>query len=264
MHSKVESEKLPVRNAVPRSCLLLGMALLTIVIIRLIYDIKTYFYGSTIIFHRLPSEPYDYLLHLPKGYHDFGAPRPLLIYLHGAGEVGKDVRVLDQWAPYAYLDDEINRNDFPFVVVCPITPTHGWDSKRVITFLDQLLADHRFRYRLDPDRVYLTGLSMGGFGSFSVACDYPDRFAAIAPLAGGGDPEKAKCLSDVPVWAFHDEGDKIVAYECTSKMIDAMNAMGESEVKFTTLHDVGHDIAPPVYAYPELYRWLLEHKKNHN
>lgn len=231
-----------------------------IVLLRFVYDVKTCFYGSTITFRRLPSEPYDYLLHLPKGYHDFGCPRPLLIYLHGAGEVGKDVRVLDQWAPYAYLDEN-TRYDFPFVVVSPITPKHGWDSKRVMTFLDDFLKENRFRYRIDPERVYLTGLSMGGFGTFSVACDYPDRFAAIVPLAGGGDPELAEKLLNTPTWAFHDEADDVVAYEHTFKMIEAMKEHSARNVKLTTLHNSGHNISQPVYSCPDLYQWLLEQRK---
>ncbi len=235
-----------------------------VLIFRLGYDVKTWLFGSSVIVRRTLGEPYDYLIVFPTGYHDFTKPKPLLVYLHDAGDVAKDVRILDTNSPHVFLGETISVKDFPFVMVCPSTPVHGWDSKRVITFLDQLLADHRFRYRLDPDRVYLTGLSMGGFGTFSVACDYPDRFAAIAPLAGGGDPEKAECLLCVPTWAFHDEGDQVVAYECTSKMIAAMKALGDREVQFTTLHDVGHNIAPPVYADPRLYQWLLDHKKSHD
>ena len=166
------------------------LACAAIFIFRIGFDLQTYFFGSTIVVRKLSLYQYDYLLHLPRGYHDFGK-RPLIIFLHGAGETGKDVRTLQQLDIVHYAKNSVPPKDFPFIVVSPITPKHGWDSKHVVAFLDQFLADNRFRYNIDTSRIYLTGFSMGGFGTFQTACDFPDRFAAIVPLAGGGDPAKA-------------------------------------------------------------------------
>jgi predicted peptidase len=194
-----------------------------ILVFRFGYDLKTWCSGSTIVIRTTPY--YDYLLHLPRGYRDFGE-RPLIIFLHGAGEVNKDVRVLQKLDIFHYANGTIPANDFPFIVISPVTPIYGWDSQQVIRFLDEFLRDNRYRFNIDTSRIYLTGFSMGGFGTFSVACDYPDRFAAIVPLAGGGDPDRTKKLLTVPTWAFHGDNDDAVEFEQTEKMITAMQELG--------------------------------------
>jgi predicted peptidase len=208
------------------------------------------------------TPPYDYLLYLPRGYHDFGK-RPLIVYLHGAGETNQDVRVLQKLDIFHYANRNVPTSDFPFIVVSPVTPRHGWDSQGVAMFLDEFLNDNRYRYNIDTSRVYLTGFSMGGFGTFSAACDYPDRFTAIVPLAGGGNPEQAEKLLTVPTWAFHGDADEVVAFEQTEKMITAMRELNHPDVRLTPLHGAGHGIPEMVYTRPELYRWLLEHRKIH-
>ena len=225
---------------------------------RLGYDLKTWSFGSTIAVRG--TRPYNYLLHLPRGYHDFGK-RPLLVFLHGAGEVGKDVNVLRELDVFHYANGTVPANDFPFIVISPVTPRHGWDSRQVVRFLDEFLKDDRYRYTIDTSRIYLTGFSMGGFGTFSVACDFPDRFAAIAPLAGGCDPDKADKLLTVPTWAFHGDADKVVAFEQTDKMITAMRELNHPDVRITPLFGAGHGIPGAVYTRPELYQWLLEQQK---
>ena len=230
----------------------------SVLLFRITYDLKTWCFGSTIVVR--PSVSYDYLLHLPRGYTDFGKPRPLIVFLHGAGEVGKDVHVLKKLDVFRYANGAVPMKDFPFIVVSPLTPIRGWNPKGVINFLDRFLEDNRFRYRIDPTRIYLTGFSMGGFGTFNVASEYPDRFAAIVPLAGGCDPEKAEKLMTVPTWAFHGDADDVVDYECTKKIIDAMQEHHHPNLHFTTLPGAGHGIPRLVYIKPELYKWLLQQK----
>jgi predicted peptidase len=232
-----------------------------LILFRIGYDLKTYVFGSTIVVRQSAAFQYDYLLHLPRGYHDFGKPRPLIVFLHGAGEVKKDVCVLKNLDLFHCANGIVPAKDFPFIVVSPVTPIHGWEPKRVITFLDEFLKENRLRYRIDPSRIYLTGFSMGGFGTFRVACEYPDYFAAIVPLAGGCEPENAVKLQTVPTWAFHGDADDVVAYESTEKMIAAMKELNHTDVQFTTLHGAGHGIPHLVYTKPELYRWLWEKKK---
>jgi len=230
----------------------------SILVFRLSYDLKTWYFGSTIVIRSTPY--YDCLLHLPRGYHDFGE-RPLIVFLHGAGEVNKDVRILRKLDIFHYANGTVPTSDFPFIVVSPITPKYGWDSQRVVRFLDEFLKDNRYRYNIDTSRIYLTGFSMGGFGTFSVACDYPDRFTAIVPLAGGCDPNRAEKLLTVPTWAFHGDADDVVAFEQTEKMITAMQELNHPDVHLTRLHGAGHGIPESVYTRPELYQWLLEHRK---
>ena len=230
----------------------------SILIFRLGYDLKTWCFGGTVVVRVTPY--YDYLLHLPRGYHDF-SKRPLIVFLHGAGEVNKDVCVLRKLDIFHYANGTVAASDFPFIVISPVTPRHGWDSQRVARFLDEFLNDNRYRYNIDTSQIYLTGFSMGGFGTFHVACDYPDHFTAIVPLAGGGNPEKAEKLLTVPTWAFHGDADDVVAFEHTEKMITAMQELNHPDARLTTLHGAGHGIPDMVYTRPELYRWMLEQRK---
>ena len=236
----------------------------SVLIYRIGYDLRILYFGETIVVRRTASEGYDYLLHFPRGYHDYTGQRPLLVFLHGAAEVGKDIKTI--YEPYALFEegDRLGADDFPFIVVGPVTPTGGWNTAQVCHFVEQIVEDSRFRYRIDPDRVYLTGLSMGGFGTFDTACDYPDHFAAIVPLAGGGNPDEAERLKSVPTWAFHSNEDTVVSHENSERMIRAMKEIGHEDARLTTLKGVGHDVSRSVYNRPELYRWMLSHRISGN
>lgn len=239
---------------------LIGLAAISV---RICYDIKIYFCGTTLFYHNVSKNGYEYLLHLPKGYTDFDEPKPLIIYLHGAGETGITLSELKQ-RDIINCTKTPSVEDFPFIVVSPVTPKHGWEPKRIVILLDELLSDKEKRWKIDEKRIYLTGFSMGGFGTFKVACEYPDRFAAIVPVAGGGEPEKAERLRDLPTWAFHGDADDVVPYECSSKMIEAMLDIKCKEAKLTTLKGAGHGIMYDVYSNPETYRWMLNHRRQSN
>lgn len=228
---------------------------------RLAFDVKTYSEGSTLCYRYVSNSGYDYLLHLPKGYTDFDGPRPLIIYLHGAGETGISLAKLRQRDLAYQIKGKIDVKDFPFIVVCPVTPRHGWEPEQVVQLLDDLLHDKEKRWRIDEKRIYLTGFSMGAFGAFRAACKFPERFAAIAPVAGGGEPENAAKLRSLPTWAFHGDADNVVPYECSSKMIEAMREAGCREARLTTMEGRGHGIAHHVYSDKELYRWLFDKTK---
>ncbi|MGL6194397.1 MAG: prolyl oligopeptidase family serine peptidase [Thermoguttaceae bacterium] len=227
----------------------------------LIYSTQIFERGTTITIKNTSKSGYDYLLRFPPGYTDFGGKRPLLVYLHGAGEVGKDVNILRNMDVYAYATKSIKPEDFPFIVVSPMTPKHGWDAAKLVVLVEELLDDTRFRYSIDPERIYLTGFSMGGFGTFDTACRYPDIFATVVPLAGGGNVESASKMKDVPVWAFHGDSDDVVSYDLTKNMIEAIKKEGNQNAKLTTLRGAGHGIPEQVYTRPDLYKWMLEQRK---
>jgi len=117
------------------------------------------------------------------------------------------------------------------------------------------------KYHVDKDRVYLTGLSMGGFGTWTWGEHDPGRFAAMAPMCGGGDPTQADKLKDMPIWCFHGEMDQTVKIQHSEEMVDAVKAAGNTQVKFTRYPDAGHNCWTKSYANPELYDWFLEHKR---
>ena len=237
-----------------------GVAVI-LVVMRVTFDVTTYFDGTTFMEPSVQPDRYPYLLHLPPGYTDFGGSRPLIVFLHGAGETNKGLDVLQHCDLWSCARDHIPAKDFPFIVVCPVTPKHGWEPVQVKRFVEQIFQDYFTRYRIDPSRVYLTGVSMGGFGTFHTACAYPEMFAAIAPVCGGGEPEQAEKLMGVPTWAFHGDADDIVPYACSADMIEAMKKTGHVEARLTTFEGGGHGIAGEVYQNSELYRWMLMHQK---
>lgn len=195
-----------------------------------------------------------YLLFLPAGYEPSGKAWPLLLFLHGAGESGDDLAKVKLHGPPKLIENKTR--DFPCIVVSPQSPGRGWNADILAGLLDDLAA----KYRVDKDRVYLTGLSMGGFGSWSLAAAYPDRFAAIAPICGGGNPADAAKLKDLPIWVFHGAQDRTVPLASSERMVEALKTLG-SAVKFTIYPDAGHDSWTATYDDPEFYRWLFEQKR---
>ena len=128
------------------------------------------------------------------------------------------------------------KKDLPFIVVSPQSPGRGWNPETLNALLDRIILD----YRVDRDRVYLTGLSMGGYGTWALAAAHPERFAAIAPICGGGNPKDASKLKDLPIWVFHGAKDPTVPLARSQEMVDALKEAG-SDVKFTVYPDAVHD-----------------------
>jgi predicted peptidase len=197
----------------------------------------------------------DYLLWLPEGYKkDKHKNYPLLIFLHGAGERGDSLDLVKKNGPPSFLDD---RTDFPFVTVSPQCPI---GTRWVVEDLQALLEKIKAKYRIDPGRIYLTGLSMGGFGTWEWAYKYPGQFAAIAPVCGGGDTHFAKEYKNIPVWAFHGEADSTLPVQRTIEMVEAINASG-GNARMTIYPGVGHNSWENAYTDEELYKWLLSNCK---
>ncbi|MFA5292280.1 MAG: prolyl oligopeptidase family serine peptidase [Phycisphaerae bacterium] len=197
-----------------------------------------------------------YLLYLPDGYDKKGRPLPLIVFLHGAGERGNDLKKVKVWGIPKMLE---KKTDFPFIVVSPQCPEGAWWTEYAESL--KALIDHiKTEYNVDASRVYLTGLSMGGFGTWYMAERYPQEFAAIAPVCGGGDLFLAKRIT-IPVWAFHGAKDDVVPLQRSQEMVDAIKAAGNNDVKFTIYPEVGHGCWEETYANDELYKWFLSHKK---
>ena len=202
----------------------------------------------------------DYLLSLPNGYNQSKARWPLLLFLHGAGERGNDLRQVAKHGP----PKQASKNQYgygAFIVVSPQCPRGTqWSDKKQLQLLGKLIEHIKARYRVDPDRVYVTGLSMGGYGTWHLAAAMPGRFAAIAPICGGGNPGDAQKLAELPIWAFHGAKDRVVPVSQSQQMVDAVKARG-GNVQFTVYPDAGHDSWTATYANPELARWLLSHRR---
>ncbi len=196
---------------------------------------------------------YRYWLYLPKGYEKSDKAWPLLIFLHGAGETGTDLKRVKKHGPPKLAD----KKNFPFVIISPQTPRRGWNAAH----LDALLDDALKQYKVDVSRVYLTGLSMGGFGTWSWAAKSPERFAAIVPICGGGRPDTAKKIKDLPTWVFHGGKDRVVPARYSENMVKALKKVGGNP-KITIYPNAGHDSWTETYSNPELYKWLLKQKRD--
>lgn len=203
-----------------------------------------------------------YLLSLPKGYGDDpDKVWPLILFLHGMGERGDDLEQVKVHGPPKILEEG---GDFGFIVVSPQCPDDSfWPVET--DALDALLDEVIETYAVDRGRIYLTGLSMGGYGTWHMAVAYPERFAAIAPVCGGGMfyarlPKKVAAIADVPAWVFHGARDRTVSVSESADLVSALEACG-GDVRFTIYPDAAHDSWTETYENPDLYNWFLKHRK---
>lgn len=183
---------------------------------------------------------------------------PLILFLHGAGERGDDgVAPVKQGIGNAIKPRE---KDFSFIVIFPqCAKNSNWkagspDSDRALA----ILAEVEKKYKVDPKRVYLTGLSMGGFGTWSLAAAHPNKWAAIAPICGGGDPATAEKIKHIPTWCFHGDADTAVKVDLSRSMIKALKDVGAEPI-YTEYPKVGHNSWDRAYGTAELYPWFLKH-----
>ena len=200
---------------------------------------------------------YSYLLSSPEGYEaDTTKKWPLVIFLHGSGERGNDLELLKKHGPPKLI---AAGQKFPAVIAslqCP--PNELWNPHGVKAITDHLIKTER----IDTSRVYLTGLSMGGFGTWETAFEYPDTYAAIAPICGGAGVRwvTASRLKHLPAWIFHGDKDGAVPVENSHKIHDALQKTG-APVKLTIYPGVGHDSWTQTYDNPEFWSWLFAQKR---
>jgi predicted peptidase len=197
----------------------------------------------------------DYLLYLPADYETKG-PWPLVLFLHGAGERGDDLQLVKKHGPPKLIDEG---KPFPFIVVSPQCAKDRWWTSQ-LTELTALLDEIVSKYKVDRDRVYVTGLSMGGFGTWALAAYTPERFAAIVPICGGGEVLGTRRQTRLPVWAFHGAKDPLVPLSRSQDMVEEIKK-NKGDAKLTVYPEAGHDSWTATYENPELYQWLLDHKR---
>lgn len=202
----------------------------------------------------------DYLLYLPPGYAEGEVAWPLVLFLHGAGERGSDLEAVKRHG----IAKLVERQDFPSIAVSPQCPTGAYWTQ-LTPALAGLVDEVTASYTVDESRLYLTGLSMGGFGAWHLAVEHPDRFAAVAPICGGGlesagFPGRVCALRDVPVWAFHGARDEVVPPRQSEALVEELRRCG-GNVRLTLYPDCGHDSWTRTYEDPELMRWLLAQRR---
>jgi predicted peptidase len=203
-----------------------------------------------------------YLLYLPKDYSKIpDAKWPTILFLHGMGERGDDLEIVKKHGIPKIVEE---KDDFPFIAISPQCPTTSlWTT--MTDELHALLVDAVQRYNVDEVRIYLTGLSMGGYGAWHLAATYPELFAAVVPICGGmihdsEFQEKIKVLKDMPIWIFHGAKDEAVPIKNSKEVYNALKKI-KGNVKFTVYPDLGHDSWTKTYDNPDLYKWLLKQKR---
>lgn len=195
----------------------------------------------------------NYLLYLPADY-ERQDKWPLLLFLHGSGERGDNLELVKVHGPPKRI---AAGEHYPLIVVSPQCPKgRNWEPIELVALLDDLAK----RYKVDADRVYVTGLSMGGFGTWELAAFAPQRLAAIVPICGGGEPYWTSRFSKLPTWVFHGAKDTAVKLERSEAMVEALKRHGASP-KFTVYPEAGHDSWTTTYDNPELYDWLLQQRR---
>lgn len=216
----------------------------------------------------------NYRIYLPKDYSK-DKEYPLVLFMHGAGERGSDNKTQLMGIQHSFNNS--NSRIYDCIVIAPQCPL---DKKwvNVSTWYDcnystdaipetphvkavvELFEETKKAYSVDLDRVYGTGLSMGGFATWDMAIRHPDMFAAIIPLCGGADNRKAALIADLPVWTFHSTDDPTVPHTGTVNMVNSLKAAGNTKVKYTELTNLGHNVWSYAYSNEAIYMWLLTHK----
>jgi predicted peptidase len=192
---------------------------------------------------------------LPASYEASENPWPLIVFLHGSSERGSDPRPLRGSSIFSLARDGAG---VPAIIAVPqCLPEHFWQSESVAAFIEHLAST----YRVDGQRIYLVGYSMGGHGTWATAQTKPEMFAAIVPICGGGDPNRAASLASVPIWAFHGVRDNVIPVVATKQMIDAIQAAG-GQPRLTLLPDGDHGICDEVCRREDLWEWLLQQNRS--
>jgi predicted peptidase len=181
---------------------------------------------------------------------------PLVLFLHGAGERGEDLDQVASWGPPRLIRAG---RELPCIVLAPQCPRGlWWEPSSLLALLDQVIAEQP----VDPDRVIVTGLSMGGYGTLDLVATAPERFAAAVPICGGLPKPLllAPAVARVPLWLFHGTDDRIVPLSESVRVVEAVRAAGGT-ARLTAYEGVGHDSWRRAYADEELWRWMLEQRR---
>ncbi|MBO7679689.1 MAG: prolyl oligopeptidase family serine peptidase [Thermoguttaceae bacterium] len=205
------------------------------------------------------KEQVSFLLYIPKNDAEkTEAGFPLMLFLHGAGDRGDDIELVKKAGPPKIIEKAERGKMWPFLTVSPQCPKgKRWSGEQLLELLDYVMEN----YPVDPDRVYVTGLSMGGSGTWRLLAIAPERFAAAVPMCGRGDPAAAGKMLDVPIWVYHGDSDNIVPVEESEAMVKAIWEKGGTKVKLTEYPGVKHNCWIRGYSDPGFNNWLLKHKR---
>ena len=199
-----------------------------------------------------------YHIYFPNNYHDSDTKFPLVLFLHGAGERGDNLRLVEKHGIPKMINNGIN---FPFITVAPQCPKFQYWSEPVnVKTLLLLVEEIIKKNKVDIERIYATGLSMGGYGTLAIAKERPDLFSAIIPVCGGLDTTDIERLKDIPIWLFHGAEDKVVPVENSELIYDLLKPINP-EIKITIYKGINHNSWEMTYNNQNIFDWMLKYKK---
>jgi predicted peptidase len=205
----------------------------------------------------IDAQRYPYAIYVPTDYSD-ERKWPAIVFLNGAGERGADGMLQTRVGIGPAIVTHPKR--FGCIVVMPQSqPGMLWQDPAMVALVMACVEAAEAEFNIDAKRIALTGLSLGGFGTWHIGALHPDRFCALGPICGGGDPEQARKLARTPIWAFHGEADPVVPADRTREMVAAVRLAG-GDVRYTELPGVGHNSWDAAYGDRQFIEWLLERR----
>ena len=223
-----------------------------VIIIAIIFSVTQYLEAG-LSYHR-KANGYPFILSKPKGYVK-GTAMPLIVFLHGKSLSGDS---LEKLKAYGTISAIAKGKHIPAIVVAPQTPEgEGWVPSKIMRVINSV----KKMTTIDTNRIYVIGMSMGGYGTFRFVAAYPNVVAAASPMAGGGDLHGAKNLSTVPLWVLHGKKDIDVPFVQSSKMVAAIAKCDSTKCIFTPYPKMGHSEFTQMFEKDELYEWLFAHKR---
>tara|TARA_B100000959_G_C14977039_1_gene621925 strand:- start:13 stop:726 length:714 start_codon:yes stop_codon:yes gene_type:complete len=199
-----------------------------------------------------------YILYLPAEYENTDSSFPLVLFLHGAGERGDDLEKIKIHGIPRLISEG---RTFPFICIAPQCPEGGyWDRPEYVSTLISLVKEMEKEHSVDSNRIYCTGLSMGGLGTLAMAIREPKLFSAIIPVCGGADMENIHKLSELPIWLFHGDRDDVIPLDNSIAIYQDLRLVNE-HIFLTVYGDVYHDSWTETYENDDTYDWLLKYKK---
>lgn len=200
----------------------------------------------------------NYLLYLPNDYQQNKLDYPLVLFLHGAGERGDKLEKVKIHGIPKRVDEGIN---FPFICIAPQCPKEGyWDRPEYVSTLISLIEEIEDDYRVDSNRIYGTGLSMGGLGTLAIALKKPELFSAIISVCGGAKMDNIQRLNQLPIWLFHGDRDDVHPVNNSIIIFQALSSVN-SQVLLTVYGGVYHDSWTQTYENQDIYNWMLKYSK---
>lgn len=197
-----------------------------------------------------------YLSYVPDDYATSNKKYPLVLFLHGSGERGSDLELVKKHGPMKEIAGG-KRKGLPFVIIAPQCPERrSWDVDELIGLLNEVEK----KFRIDRNREFVSGLSMGGYGTWALLAAQPKRFAGAIPICGGGDPKAASTFAKVPIWVIHGDKDPAVPFQQSVDMVNALKAAGGDPI-FTQVVGGTHDVWTSIFEDDGFYKFVMTHKR---